>query len=767
MAAKAGVSIGVDDMVVPDSKASILEAAEAEVKAIQDQHSQGLLTDGERYNKVVDIWTHASERVANEMMDEIKVDYVTNSAGETVEQDSFNSIFMMADSGARGSQAQIRQLAGMRGLMAKPDGSIIETPITANFREGLNVNEYFISTHGARKGLADTALKTANSGYLTRRLVDVCQDLVVTEEDCGTKHGVLREAIVQGGEVVIPLNDRILGRSVSEDVVSPSDGTTLFAAGEMIDEHGVKVLEAHNVNHVRVRSAVTCETRYGICATCYGRDLARGHLVSRGEAVGVMAAQSIGEPGTQLTMRTFHIGGAASRTAAASRVEVKNNGTASWVGVRAVKRDDGVHVVVSRSGELVIHDQHGVDRERHRVPYGAEVTVSDGDQVESGQLIASWDPHTHPIINEVAGKIRFQNMVEGVSVTEQVDELTGSSTYLVIDPKSRRGATSDIKPTVELVDGRNKAKAAHQMPPGASIVVTDGTAVGVGEVLARIPQESSKTRDITGGLPRVAELFEARKAKEPAILAEASGTISFGKEVKTKVRLEITSEDGTVHEMSIPKDRPIVVFDGETVEKGDVIVEGPLAASDVLEFRGLEPLTDFIVSEVQEVYRLQGVKINDKHIEVIIRQMLRRVKIDQPGDTRYLEGDQVERSALLDENDALLAEEKASATFLPVLLGITKASLSTDSFISAASFQETTRVLTEASMQGKVDNLRGLKENVIVGRLIPAGTGLAHHEERKRRRLESLRSSEQSDEEAVSTSDVFGESAEADAAEVA
>jgi len=767
MAAKAGVSIGVDDMVVPDGKTSILEAAEAEVKAIQDQHSQGLLTDGERYNKVVDIWTHASERVANEMMDEIKVDYVTNSSGETVEQDSFNSIFMMADSGARGSQAQIRQLAGMRGLMAKPDGSIIETPITANFREGLNVNEYFISTHGARKGLADTALKTANSGYLTRRLVDVCQDLVVTEEDCGTQNGILREAIVQGGEVVIPLNDRILGRSVSEDVVSPSDGSTLFVAGQMIDEHGVKVLEAHNVNHVRVRSAVTCETRYGICATCYGRDLARGHLVSRGEAVGVMAAQSIGEPGTQLTMRTFHIGGAASRTAAASRVEVKNNGTASWVGVRAVQRDDGVHVVVSRSGELVIHDQHGVDRERHRVPYGAEVIVSDGDQVESGQLIASWDPHTHPIINEVAGKVRFQNMVEGVSVTEQMDELTGSSTYLVIDPKSRRGATTDIKPSVELVDGRNKVKAAHQMPPGASIVVTDGASIGVGEVLARIPQESSKTRDITGGLPRVAELFEARKSKEPAILAEATGTISFGKEVKTKVRLEITGEDGTVHEMSIPKDRPIIVFDGETVEKGDVIVEGPLAASDVLEFRGLEPLTDFIVSEVQEVYRLQGVKINDKHIEVIIRQMLRRVKIDKPGDTRYLEGDQVERSALLDENDGLVAEEKAPATFLPVLLGITKASLSTDSFISAASFQETTRVLTEASMQGKVDNLRGLKENVIVGRLIPAGTGLAHHEERRRRRLESLRSSEQSEGETVSTEDVFGEAADSKTAEVA
>ena len=736
MAARAGVSIGVDDMVVPDTKSATLDAAEAEVKAIQEQHGQGLLTDGERYNKVVDIWTHASDRVAGEMMDELSVEKVVNAEGETIEQESFNSIYMMADSGARGSHAQIRQLAGMRGLMAKPDGSIIETPITANFREGLNVNEYFISTHGARKGLADTALKTANSGYLTRRLVDVCQDLVVTEDDCGTTRGILREAIVQGGEVVIPLKDRILGRSVSEDVVSPSDGSKLFSAGEMIDEAGVKLLEEHNVNHLNVRSAVTCETRYGICATCYGRDLARGHLVSRGEAVGVMAAQSIGEPGTQLTMRTFHIGGAASRIAAASRVEVKNQGTVSWVGVRAVKREDGRNVVVSRSGELVIHDQHGIDRERHRVPYGAELTVNNSDEVESGQVIASWDPHTHPIISEVAGKVRFDNLVEGVSVTEQVDDLTGSSTYLVMDPKSRRGATSDIKPTVELVDGRNKVKAQHQMPPGASIVVNVGASVGVGEVLARIPQESSKTRDITGGLPRVAELFEARKAKEPAILATATGVISFGKEVKTKTRLEITDEAGELHEMSIPKDRHISVFDGETVEKGDAIVEGPLAAVDVLDLRGLVPLTDYIVSEVQEVYRLQGVKINDKHIEVIIRQMLRRVRIVEPGDTRYLEADQVERSALLEQNDALEAEGKTPATFAPVLLGITKASLSTDSFISAASFQETTRVLTEASMQGKVDHLRGLKENVIVGRLIPAGTGLAHHEERRRRRQE-------------------------------
>ena len=550
MAARAGVSIGVDDMAVPNSKSATLDAAEAEVKAIQEQHGQGLLTDGERYNKVVDIWTHASDRVAGEMMDELSVEKVVNAEGETIEQESFNSIYMMADSGARGSHAQIRQLAGMRGLMAKPDGSIIETPITANFREGLNVNEYFISTHGARKGLADTALKTANSGYLTRRLVDVCQDLVVTEDDCGTTQGILREAIVQGGEVVIPLKDRILGRSVSEDVVSPSDGTKLFSAGEMIDEAGVKLLEEHNVNHLNVRSAVTCETRYGICATCYGRDLARGHLVSRGEAVGVMAAQSIGEPGTQLTMRTFHIGGAASRIAAASRVEVKNQGTVTWVGVRAVKREDGCNVVVSRSGELVIHDQYGIDRERHRVPYGAELTVNDSDEVESGQVIASWDPHTHPIISEVAGKVRFESLVEGVSVTEQVDDLTGSSTYLVMDPKSRRGATSDIKPTVELVDGRNTVKAQHQMPPGASIVVNVGMSVGVGEVLARIPQESSKTRDITGGLPRVAELFEARKAKEPAILAEATGVISFGKEVKTKTRLEITDEAGELHEMS-------------------------------------------------------------------------------------------------------------------------------------------------------------------------------------------------------------------------
>ena len=751
MAARAGVSIGIDDMMIPQSKKNALEVAENEVKSIQEQYRLGLLTDGERYNKVVDIWTHASDQVAGEMMDQLSKEQVIDAEGNEVNQESFNSIYMMADSGARGSHAQIRQLAGMRGLMAKPDGSIIETPITANFREGLNVLQYFISTHGARKGLADTALKTANSGYLTRRLVDVCQDLVVTDDDCGTDEGILREAIVQGGEVVIPLQDRILGRVTSEDVVSPVSSEVLVAVGSMIDEAAVKLLEEHNLNHIMVRSPVTCETRYGICSSCYGRDLARGHLVNRGEAVGVMAAQSIGEPGTQLTMRTFHIGGAASRTTAASKVEVKNQGTVTFSRLRIVKRTDGCNVAVSRSGEVVVHDSHGVDRERYRVPYGAEITVNDGDDVSSGQIIATWDPHTHPIINEVAGKIRFDNLVEGVSVTEQIDELTGSSTYLVMDPKQRRGVATDVKPTVELVDGRGKPKslpgsespARYPMPPGASVVVADGIDAGMGEVLARIPQEAAATRDITGGLPRVAELFEARKAKEPAILATHSGVVKFGKEVKTKVRLEIEDESGEIHEMGIPKSRLISVFAGEHVEQGDVVVEGPPTASDILELKGLIDLTDYIVNEVQDVYRLQGVKINDKHIEVIIRQMLRRVRIVDPGDSRHLEGDLVERAGLLDENDSLVSEDKVPATFAPVLLGITKASLSTDSFISAASFQETTRVLTEASMQGKVDRLRGLKENVIVGRLIPAGTGLAHHIERRRKRAERVEQDEE------------------------
>ncbi len=745
MAARSGVSIGVDDMVIPQNKKERLATAEREVKSIQEQYGSGLLTDGERYNKVVDIWTHASEVVADEMMKEIRDEVVADAGGGDIQQESFNSIYMMADSGARGSQAQIRQLAGMRGLMAKPDGSIIETPITANFREGLNVLQYFISTHGARKGLADTALKTANSGYLTRRLVDVCQDLVVNDEDCGTKNGILLVAIVQGGEVVMPLKDRILGRVVAEEVTSPQDKKlVLLKRGQMIDEDALGLVEEHNINQIRVRSPVTCETRYGICSTCYGRDLARGHMVNRGEAVGVMAAQSIGEPGTQLTMRTFHIGGAASRAAAASKVTVRNEGKVSFARIRLVSRSDGKNVVVSRSGELVIRDTFGVDRERYQLPYGAELTVSDGDNVSVSQFIASWDPHTHPIITEVGGKVSFENMDDGVTVTRQTDELTGSSTYVVLDPRQRRGTAQDIGPAILLVDGRNRAKkipgsdseARYPMPPGATITVADGDTIEAGAFLARIPQEGSKTRDITGGLPRVAELFEARRSKEPAILATHSGVVSFGKEVKTKRRLVITGEDNREHEMQIPKTREISVYPGEHVERGDEIVEGPRAAADILDLLGVEELTEFIVNEVQEVYRLQGVRINDKHIEVIVRQMLRKVRITKGGDTRYLKDDQVERSTLLTENEALLADGKKAAECRPVLLGITKASLSTESFISAASFQETTRVLTDASMHGKADHLRGLKENVIVGRLIPAGSGLAFHEERRRRRAE-------------------------------
>jgi DNA-directed RNA polymerase subunit beta' len=754
MATRAGVSIGVDDMVVPESKQTALAGAEKEVKSIQDQYSSGLLTDGERYNKVVDIWTHTSEAVAEDMMSELKTVQVRDAKGEEVEQESFNSIYMMADSGARGSGAQIRQLAGMRGLMAKPDGSIIETPITANFREGLNVLQYFISTHGARKGLADTALKTANSGYLTRRLVDVCQDLVVTEADCGTTKGFLREAIVQGGEIVVPLKDRILGRTLAEDLVSPVNRKKLLEAGSVFDEAAVQVIEEHNINHVKARSPITCETRYGVCAKCYGRDLGRGHLVNRGEAVGVIAAQSIGEPGTQLTMRTFHIGGAATAQAAASNIEVKNDGTVSFNRLRVVKRSDGRNVAVSRSGELVVHDNHGVDRERYKVPYGAELGINDGDVVKGGQVIATWDPHTHPIISEVAGKIAFSEMIEGVTVSQQMDDLTGSSTYLVLDSQQRRGSARDVRPVVGVMDSRGNPKtipgsdtpARYQLPEGATVLVADGAKVEHGQILARIPQAVSKTRDITGGLPRVAELFEARKAKDPAILATHTGVISFGKEIKTKIRLLITDEGGVEHEMLIPKASRINVFDGEHIERGDEIVDGQPVAADILELLGVEALANYIVNEVQEVYRLQGVKINDKHIEVITRQMLRKVRIIDRGDSNYLQGDQAERAMVLDENQVLESEGKQPVTFAPVLLGITKASLSTESFISAASFQETTRVLTDASMNGKVDKLRGLKENVIVGRLIPAGTGLAYHEDRRQRRQEEANEQHEMDE---------------------
>jgi DNA-directed RNA polymerase subunit beta' len=744
-AARAGMSFCVDDMLVPDQKHGIIAAAEEEVKEIERQYASGLVTQGERYNKVVDIWGRAGDVVAKAMMDQLGTQEVIDREGKKAKQESFNSIYMMADSGARGSAAQIRQLAGMRGLMAKPDGSIIETPITANFREGLNVLQYFISTHGARKGLADTALKTANSGYLTRRLVDVTQDLVVTEHDCGTSNGVPMKALIEGGEVIEALRERILGRVAAVDLLTPDTGEVLFPAGTLLNEDAVDAIEAAGIDEVKVRTPLTCDTRYGLCSQCYGRDLARGTLAGVGEAVGVIAAQSIGEPGTQLTMRTFHIGGAASRAAMASQIEVKSNGTVRFgATMRYVTNARGEQVVISRTGEIIVQDDAGRERERHKVPYGANLSVLDGNAVKAGKVVATWDPHTRPIITEYAGKIRFENVEEGVTVAKQIDEVTGLSTLVVIDAK-RRGTTAakGLRPQVKLLDAQGKeVKLANSespvnigFPVGAIITVKDGQDVGVGEVLARIPQETSKTRDITGGLPRVAELFEARSPKDAGMLAEITGTVSFGKDTKGKQRLIITDLDGVAHEYLIPKDKHVTVHDGQVVNKGETIVDGPADPHDILRLLGVEALARYITDEVQDVYRLQGVRINDKHIEVIVRQMLRRVHVTDAGDTRFIQGEQVERAELLEENDRVVADGKQPASFEYVLLGITKASLSTDSFISAASFQETTRVLTEAAIMGKKDDLRGLKENVIVGRLIPAGTGLAYHNNRKRQKL--------------------------------
>jgi DNA-directed RNA polymerase subunit beta' len=741
-ATRAGISICVDDMLVPDQKHEIIATAEKEVKEIESQYSSGLVTQGERYNKVVDIWGRAGDQVGKAMMEQLGSQEVINREGKKVKQESFNSIYMMADSGARGSAAQIRQLAGMRGLMAKPDGSIIETPITANFREGLNVLQYFISTHGARKGLADTALKTANSGYLTRRLVDVTQDLVVTEHDCGTKNGLALKALVEGGEVVEPLRDRILGRVAATDIVSPESSETMIYAGTLLDEEGVDGIEAAGIDEVKVRTPLTCDTRYGLCAQCYGRDLGRGTPVNVGEAVGVIAAQSIGEPGTQLTMRTFHIGGAASRTAVASQVEAKSNGVAHFSnGMRYVTSTRNEMIAISRNGEVIISDDNGRERERHKVPYGATLQIKDAAKIKAGQVLASWDPHTRPIITEYAGEVKFENVEEGVTVAKQIDDVTGLATLVVIDPK-RRGtsASKGLRPQVKLLNDKGqevKIAGTDQsvnitFQISAIITVKNGQQVGVGEVLARIPQESSKTRDITGGLPRVAELFEARSPKDAGLLGEITGTVSFGKDTKGKQRLVITDLDGVAHEYLIPKDKHVTVHDGQVVNKGESIVDGPADPHDILRLLGVEALARYITDEVQDVYRLQGVKINDKHIEVIVRQMLRRVQIVDPGETRFITGEQLERAEVLEENERVQAESKQPAAYSYMLLGITKASLSTDSFISAASFQETTRVLTEAAIMGKRDDLRGLKENVIVGRLIPAGTGLAYHNTRRR-----------------------------------
>ncbi|WP_126456458.1 DNA-directed RNA polymerase subunit beta' [Sulfuriflexus mobilis] len=741
-ATKASVSFGIDDMVIPESKAEILGRAEAEVREIQHQYTSGLVTNGERYNKVVDIWSHTNDQVAKAMMDKLGQYEVEDSKGNMVMQDSFNSVYMMADSGARGSAAQIRQLAGMRGLMAKPDGSIIETPITANFREGLNVIQYFISTHGARKGLADTALKTANSGYLTRRLVDVAQDLVVTDDDCGTSEGLVMQPLIEGGDVVEPLSERVLGRVVAQDVVL-RDGSTGVEAGTLLDESWVLRLDEMGIDEIVVRSPITCETRHGICSACYGRDLGRGHLVNRGEAIGVIAAQSIGEPGTQLTMRTFHIGGAASRAASVNSIQVKSKGSVRLHNLKTVENKEGNLVAVSRSGEIIVIDEQGRDRERYKVVYGSVLSIHDGDSIESGQIIANWDPHTHPIVTEVAGRVKFSDFVDGVSVNKVVDEVTGLSSLSITDPKTRGTVGKDLKPTVKLLDDKGEPlnlvgttiPAMYALPANSIVNIEDGAEVGVGDVIARIPQESSKTRDITGGLPRVADLFEARKPKDPAVMAEISGTVSMGKEAKAKQNVVITPSDGSEpHTEAIHKWRHLNVFEGEHVEKGEVLVDGAPVPHDILRLQGVSTLANYIVNEVQEVYRLQGVKINDKHIEVIVRQMMRKAEVTDGADTKFLKGEQVEYARLLDENEAAIAAGKDPAKYERMLLGITKASLATESFISAASFQETTRVLTEASVRGMKDDLRGLKENVIVGRLIPAGTGLSYHAERRRRR---------------------------------
>ena len=792
-----GASIGIEDFVIPEDKAAIITSAREEVAEIESQYASGLVTQGEKYNKAVDIWSRAEDLVSQSMMKGISTETAIDLNGREFDHESFNSVYIYSDSGARGSQAQIRQLAGMRGLMTRPDGSIIETPIIANFREGLTVNEYFISTHGARKGLADTALKTANSGYLTRRLVDVAQDLVVTERDCGTDRGLVMTALIEGGDVVEPLAARVLGRVVARAVLDVDGEQECIPKGTMLDEAWVDSLEHMGVDEITVRSPITCGTRYGVCAECYGRDLARGHKVNVGEAVGVIAAQSIGEPGTQLTMRTFHIGGAASRATASDSVQVRFGGAVRMHNLKHVERTSGELVAVSRSGEIAVVDEHGRERERYKLPYGAFITVRENDVVDAGQVIANWDPHTHPIITEVEGRVVFEDMEEGLSVNRQMDELTGLSSISVLDPKDRPTAGKDLRPGVRLVDGDGEAvnlantdvPAHYFLADNAILNVEDNASVGVGDIIARIPQEGSKTRDITGGLPRVADLFEARRPKEPGILAEATGTVSFGKETKGKRRLVVTGEglraettgrleirdkdrtlaittsDGEefttsipqshrlaategqdvkrgeiltheVVETLIPKWRQISVFEGEHVERGEVISEGPESPHDILRLKGVAELAKYIIYEIQEVYRLQGVTINDKHIETIVRQMLRKVEITDPGDSDYIRGEQAEYVNVLIENERLEGHDLKPVEYERILLGITKASLATESFISAASFQETTRVLTEAAVTGKRDFLRGLKENVVVGRLIPAGTGLNYHQERKQRREE-------------------------------
>jgi DNA-directed RNA polymerase subunit beta' len=725
---KAGISICLDDMIIPESKGQLLEDADTQVKEIQSQYDEGLITDGERYNKVVDIWAQTGDKVAKQMQGRIEKQ-TFEVKGEKVEDDSFNSIFIMADSGARGSAAQLRQLAGMRGLMAKPNGEIIETPITANFREGLSVLQYFISTHGARKGLADTALKTANSGYLTRRLVDVAQDVVVTEEDCGTTDGLEVRPIVEGGEVIHPMGDRVLGRIALEDIIDPADDSVVLAAGEQVLEDHIDRIDNSAIEKIMVRSVLTCKTRRGVCAKCYGRDLSRGNMVNLGEAVGIIAAQSIGEPGTQLTMRTFHLGGTASRAVEQSVHTSRYEGIIKLEGVQFVENKDGKLVVLNRTGQVMITDDNGREKENFKLVYGTVLNVKEGEKVDRGTKLAEWDPYSNPIVADLSGTVKFDGIVEGVTVAEQVDPVTGFATKVITEGKSAEGN----KPTVYIMgpDGEplklpgRDIPARYVVPVGAQLMVNDGAVIHSGDIVAKIHRETSKTKDITGGLPRVAELFEARTPKEAAIVSEIDGYITFGKDVKGKQRVIVTPDVGEQMEYLIPKGKHVAVREGEYVKAGESLMDGPTNPHDVLKVLGEKELAHYLVEEIQEVYRLQGVAINDKHIETIVRQMLRKVTVTDPGDTRLLAGEQVEKYLFEEENEKAAKEGGQLATFEPLLLGITKVSLSTDSWISAASFQETTKVLTNAAVHSKTDSLIGLKENIIMGRLIPAGTGLS------------------------------------------
>jgi DNA-directed RNA polymerase subunit beta' len=729
-ATQAGISICIDDMIIPPRKAELLERANQEVLEIENQYKEGLITNGERYNKVVDIWAQVTENIGFEILDGLGTEMITDPTGKKKRVPSFNPIFMMADSGARGSAQQIRQLAGMRGLMAKPSGEIIETPITANFREGLTVLQYFISTHGARKGLADTALKTANSGYLTRRLVDVAQDVVVGEFDCATLGGIFVTPLVEGGEIIEPIGERILGRVALEDIHDPFTGEIIAKANDEIDEKLVEKIENAGLEKVKIRSVLTCRSKRGVCMRCYGRDLARGQLVNIGEAVGIIAAQSIGEPGTQLTMRTFHIGGTASRRAEQTTLQPRNDGRVKFINLSTVRNKEGDAVVMNRNGELAIVDETGRERERYPIIYGAKIKVENGRPVKGGDLIAEWDPYTIPILTEASGRVKFGDIVEGVTMQEQLDEVTGFSTKVIAEAKD-----PEARPRVSIKDERGRtlkipgteSMARYLLPVGAHIVVREQDMVHQGDVIAKIPRETTKTKDITGGLPRVAELFEARKPKEFAVISEITGVVSFGKDSKGKRKVIITPEVGDPKEYAIPKGKHISVHEGERVKAGEALMDGSSNPHDILSILGVEDLARYLVDEVQEVYRLQGVKINDKHIEVIVKQMLRRVMIKEVGDSGFLIGEHVERYQFEEENERLKAAGKQPAVAEPLLLGVTKASLSTESFISAASFQETTKVLTQASLSGKTDFLRGLKENVILGRLIPAGTGLGRY----------------------------------------